>query len=291
MQKIIHERVFQTIGGKKTPVGAFIAVRIYDIIRTGWSRCNVSAGDTFNYNEGLLHALTNLCLNKPIPDFRNATNASDFRESYDIFRARCVKFFQGADMAAPGMAKVNDPISISWLLDTIGYVPHNPDMVEVPEPMVDHYFNYFRDIKGVTRDEVRNYIATALPLFQKIYADNKPFPMIPPMRQEEVEMAMPKAQPKPCPQGLEDVFLMTPKCARGCHPNISEKAQEILDNLPKHKTNKKRFYNVRDANGKFRRKSIMDLKPRKYNVRNVKDGRFCKIGKNRVGNFRKSMVN
>ena len=80
----VHRR--DRVRGKASRVGVLIAQKTgsNDIV-LGWSRCNTSAGDKFNHEDGVENAIKNV--GQPLP--------TSFLRSPDLshFRARVARYF------------------------------------------------------------------------------------------------------------------------------------------------------------------------------------------------------
>lgn len=303
MQNVIHERVMDKRSGKNIPMGAYIGFRVGNKIITGWSRCNLKAGDKFDYHKGLEVALQNALSDKPLPAYDN-----EFCIFYELFRYRCQKFFKGCYLS-------------------------NAKEVNIPQNIVDRYLPYFKNA-GVTESEIRKYIEASVPLFDKLYAKGMHFPFIPPMNQDDlkdiffntilsqadtcnmggimgakmIQVASKEEAMKimggilngnvKLPNGATNGVMVQANSLEEAMRMVQESKGEVISKKldlkpfgyvpPVHKN----FHNIRGADGKFRRKSIMDIGITKDEMvtgqivhRNTKNGRFCKAVNVKQGVF------
>jgi len=88
--EFVHERH----GGRNCAVGTFVGIKDRGIIRTGFSRCNISL-DTFNKESGVAFACQCILVPKPVPVGRG------FAGKYAIFIKRCSRYFKDAAFPAP----------------------------------------------------------------------------------------------------------------------------------------------------------------------------------------------
>ena len=89
MQTTIHEYVKKSVAGRKRVVGVLVGtIDEANIVRIGWSRVNISAGDRFNKERGygLAHERTKAEEFVPAPPSLE-TNLLGFHE-------RCLRYFK-----------------------------------------------------------------------------------------------------------------------------------------------------------------------------------------------------
>lgn len=101
-KNILMEKVFQTINGKRTLVGLFLAKIVKGNIRLGYSRCRPC--DKFTMTDAKINAGRNL--SHGIEPFSNpkgftsfSKRAADFVGQYNAFKIRSMKYFKGVQLS------------------------------------------------------------------------------------------------------------------------------------------------------------------------------------------------
>jgi len=89
--KEIFEYIRRNIGGKKLKVGVILGVAPkQNIVKIGWSKCNLKAGDQFDTLLGLQRALNRAMK----PD--NVPTPACIRKQYRRFCSRAARYFKDA---------------------------------------------------------------------------------------------------------------------------------------------------------------------------------------------------
>ena len=73
---------------KNTRIGVLVARRVGEEVVLGWSRCNASMGDKFDWKKGVRTAVKNLGTEPPV-SFKT-------REELVRFRCRATRYFRNA---------------------------------------------------------------------------------------------------------------------------------------------------------------------------------------------------
>jgi len=89
MKKVIDQYIIGRVGGQRQKVGIMVGtIDDKGMVKIGWSRANINAGDKFNKDRGLAlaHSRSNAKTNVKAP--------MSIRDDLERFSKRCNKYFE-----------------------------------------------------------------------------------------------------------------------------------------------------------------------------------------------------